>query len=118
MHFTNRRARKAPTADLLDPVVVKIIRSQAQRVCRYPGFAISDLPDIEQTLMAGLAARRRYFRPRRGAWRAFAKAVVGNLAASLRSKRLALCRAPARDSAQQGDWSTDRRRPNQVGELP
>lgn len=118
MPSSNRRGQKAHTADLLDPVVIKIIRSQARRVCRHPGFNISDLPDVEQTLMMGLAARRPFFRPRRGAWRAFAKTVVGNLAASLRSSRLALCRSPGRESESRGDWSADRRRPNLETGLP
>ncbi len=104
-------ASTRPTANPLDPVVVKVVTRTAARLSRETGFDPADRPDLEQALMERLLARRRAFDPRRGSWRAFAATIIDRQAESIRRERFALKRDPRRESAAWSDWSDDRRLP-------
>jgi hypothetical protein len=100
-----------PSPDVLDPVVVRLITAAAARLSRQPGFSRSDRADLEHALLERLLARRRFFNPRRGSWRAFAATVIDRQAESIRRDRFALRRDPRRESTAWSDWSDDRRLP-------
>lgn len=104
-------AAVAATIPLQDPVIMALVRRAAAAVCRRLGFTAADRDDVTQALFTTLHQSYRRYRPRRGAWRAYAATVIARRAATLARDRRSPRRAPGARSLSDRDVPRDRRRP-------
>lgn len=81
----------------------RLIKYNARRLCRRPGFCLSDREDIEQDLWVHLLLRLPQFNPNRGSLKTFIARVIERRVISLIRHRQAERRAPDREECSLND---------------
>ena len=78
------------------PAVISLVRHKARRLIGHAGFTASDVPDLEQALLAHLVRAAKHFDPAKASFTTFARSALDREAVSLGRINSAAKRNPRR----------------------